>query len=57
MTFYAASIFFEVLLQFGELPPDVSDLQIEFLVISGKSGTCDFYKLIEGDSFFSLGNT
>jgi len=24
MTFYAASIFFEVLLQFGELPPDVS---------------------------------
>jgi hypothetical protein len=27
MTFYAASIFFEILLQFGELPPDVSYLK------------------------------
>ncbi|KAG0611740.1 hypothetical protein M758_7G161700 [Ceratodon purpureus] len=27
MTFYAASIFFEVLLQFGELPPDILEKQ------------------------------
>lgn len=27
MTFYAASIFFEVLLQFGELPPDIQEKQ------------------------------
>lgn len=27
MTFYEASIFFEILLQFGELPPDIQEKQ------------------------------